>query len=216
MNSPSDRPITEAEVKRARILESARTLFIRYGFKRTSIGDIAGGAGVSRPGVYTHFASKNEILATLMEIMRQAAVRLVVDDVAPRPASLSFRIAAILDTQICAIERLVRDASYEMEAVEPTWRGAREILQRHLAQVEELIAHLLESQGVVIPGAARMFTAAAYGTLRSDKADPDTRRAGLRLHVDTLVAGLERPAFDGGSRNVSALPGAEKRLARST
>ncbi|MBJ7337132.1 TetR/AcrR family transcriptional regulator [Mycolicibacterium sp.] len=43
------------------ILEAARHQFFDVGFRRTSIESISSSAGVSRPTVYAHFASKEEI-----------------------------------------------------------------------------------------------------------------------------------------------------------
>lgn len=46
----------------ARIVESARACFERYGIQKTTIEDIAKAAGVSRPTVYKHFPGKMEIV----------------------------------------------------------------------------------------------------------------------------------------------------------
>jgi Bacterial regulatory proteins, tetR family len=42
----------EALDRRSRILDGARAAFLRFGFERASIADIATGAGVSRTAVY--------------------------------------------------------------------------------------------------------------------------------------------------------------------
>jgi AcrR family transcriptional regulator len=41
--------------KRTRILAAARSVFLRYGFKRVNMNDIADAAGVSRPALYLLF-----------------------------------------------------------------------------------------------------------------------------------------------------------------
>lgn len=48
---------------RSRILDAAATLFLSYGYKRTSVEDIASNAGVAKGTVYTHFSSKEEVFA---------------------------------------------------------------------------------------------------------------------------------------------------------
>lgn len=48
-----------------RILGAARECFERFGIRKTTIGDIAEAAGVSRPTVYKNFASKEVILDTI-------------------------------------------------------------------------------------------------------------------------------------------------------
>ncbi len=47
--------------KKSRILAAARSVFLRYGFKRVSMNDIAEAAGVSRPALYVLFKNKEEI-----------------------------------------------------------------------------------------------------------------------------------------------------------
>lgn len=60
--------------KRARLLEGARTVFARYGFKRASMADIAAEAGVSRPALYLWFRSKQDVLRSLAEQLRDLAL----------------------------------------------------------------------------------------------------------------------------------------------
>jgi AcrR family transcriptional regulator len=50
---------------REKILDSAFTLFGRYGFKRTSMEDIAGEAGLSRAALYLQFRNKEDIFRAL-------------------------------------------------------------------------------------------------------------------------------------------------------
>lgn len=47
--------------RRRAILESAFRTFVAYGFKRTTMADIADGAGISRPALYLQFKNKNDI-----------------------------------------------------------------------------------------------------------------------------------------------------------
>lgn len=48
---------------RARILESARILFNRYGFESVTINMVMENAGLTRGGFYNHFESKEELFA---------------------------------------------------------------------------------------------------------------------------------------------------------
>lgn len=60
--------------KRARLLDAAREVFARYGFKRASMADIAAEAGVSRPALYLWFRSKQDVLRSLAEQLRELAL----------------------------------------------------------------------------------------------------------------------------------------------
>lgn len=54
------------ERRRQQILDSAKKLFARQGFRAVSIDDIGAGAGISGPAVYRHFESKEALLAELL------------------------------------------------------------------------------------------------------------------------------------------------------
>lgn len=56
-NDSSDRP-----QRRELILDAAITLFREHGFDATGIDEIGAAAGITGPGVYRHFASKQDIL----------------------------------------------------------------------------------------------------------------------------------------------------------
>jgi TetR/AcrR family transcriptional regulator, cholesterol catabolism regulator len=51
--------------KRERILEEAVKLFYERGFNGTTLDDIAGKLGVTKPFIYTHFRSKVELLEAI-------------------------------------------------------------------------------------------------------------------------------------------------------
>ena len=49
------------EDKKSKILSAGKGLFLRYGYKRVSMNDIAEAAGISRPALYLVFKNKEEI-----------------------------------------------------------------------------------------------------------------------------------------------------------
>ncbi len=72
--------MTESEsagaARRAAILEAATGVFLRYGFKKTSMDDLARAAGLSRQGLYLHFGTKEALFKAsvlqLIEAIRAA------------------------------------------------------------------------------------------------------------------------------------------------
>ena len=63
----------DANARRAAILESAKGVFLRYGFKKTSMDDLARAAGLSRQGLYLHFSTKDELFkAAVLHIIEAA------------------------------------------------------------------------------------------------------------------------------------------------
>lgn len=62
-----DGPGARGDDREARLLEVGERLLTEGTFNETSISTIAGEAGLSRPGFYFYFASKDELLAALVQ-----------------------------------------------------------------------------------------------------------------------------------------------------
>ena len=58
---------TRFGTKQQAILTSAWQAFATYGFRKTSMDDIAKGAGVSRPALYQHYRNKEDIFRSLVQ-----------------------------------------------------------------------------------------------------------------------------------------------------
>ncbi len=59
--------MTTAAPRRELLLEAAAGLFAARGFHAVGIDDIGAAAGITGPGVYRHFASKQALLETLVD-----------------------------------------------------------------------------------------------------------------------------------------------------
>lgn len=65
----------DADPRITAILEAAWAGFAAYGFRKTSMDDIARGAGMSRPALYLHFKNKEAIFRALVALYYQGAER---------------------------------------------------------------------------------------------------------------------------------------------
>lgn len=78
----------EAHERRAQLLETARGVFGEYGFSATSMNDIAIAAGVTKPVLYQHFASKHDLFHELLvETTEDLATRMrdaIISSTSPR------------------------------------------------------------------------------------------------------------------------------------
>lgn len=70
--------------RQAAIIDAARDVFMRYGFRKTSMDDLARAAGLSRQGLYLHFANKQTLFKAmvmqLLEAMRSDARKALARD----------------------------------------------------------------------------------------------------------------------------------------
>jgi AcrR family transcriptional regulator len=76
------------------ILKAATPLFARFGFKKTSVDEIARAAHVSKATLYHHFKSKDEVFAAVMrheaDIMMQSIERAVDEAKQPKDKLRAF------------------------------------------------------------------------------------------------------------------------------
>jgi len=70
--------MADADDRSARILDAALGKFSAYGVARTSMADLAEGAGMSRPALYQYYANKEEIFRAVLErVLTGAADRAI-------------------------------------------------------------------------------------------------------------------------------------------
>lgn len=62
----NDIPKSGNDQREQRILDVAAELFVHYGYDKTTVGDIARAAGVSKGAIYLHFASKDALFEGLL------------------------------------------------------------------------------------------------------------------------------------------------------
>ena len=66
-------PDADADPRKDAILKAAIEAFSQYGYKRTSMEELAGRAGMSRAAVYLHFKNKEHVFRTLSEVFHARA-----------------------------------------------------------------------------------------------------------------------------------------------
>jgi len=109
------------------ILEEAMRLFREQGYAATGIDDIGAAAGISGPGVYRHFSSKQEILA---EAIRDGTDHLLTEagDILEKSASPTEALEALTDNLVGAVvahPNLVAVLMQEEHNLDPRARRSR-------------------------------------------------------------------------------------------
>ncbi len=111
---------TEApEVRRAQLLDAARTCFIRSGFASTKVADIAAEAGVSVGLVYRFFPSKEALVEAIIEADSEEQLQRfsqVLEDSPPTAAAAIARFVATLRSTMLDRDRtaLILEIAAEM------------------------------------------------------------------------------------------------------
>lgn len=142
--SPAAAPAVD-DSRRANLLEAALGVFARFGYRKTSMDEVAQAAKISRQGLYLHFANKEELFrATLHHAVQDtlAAARLALAEDAP----IDARLARAFDEWLGRyIGRFAADAADLIEATETL---AITTMAEHEKLFVEAVAAALRESGV--------------------------------------------------------------------
>lgn len=124
---PKKRVRLAPEVRKQLILDAALVEFSTHGFGGSSTERIAQGAGLSQAGLYTHFNSKDEILAALLNDVLMPEWRLRLQEGATLDADaldalIDASYATIAQPKVLAIMRLLIAESARMPQLIEQWR----------------------------------------------------------------------------------------------
>jgi AcrR family transcriptional regulator len=89
-------PRATADDRRAALLTAAFTTFLRYGFRKTSMDDIAREAEISRQALYGHFTDKETLFRAAMQSGLDAAMA-DVERVLADETAITTRLVRALD-----------------------------------------------------------------------------------------------------------------------
>lgn len=172
--------------RRDKILRAAARLFRERGFHAVGIDEIGTAAGITGPGVYRHFAGKDELLVCVLE---EAAERVWdLDPLVPdeRDATLEDHVRAHVAYSLehrDAIDLWYRERRHLPPDAEQSQRRA----QRRY--VERWVELLLARRPELAAAEARVMVLAVLALLHSAGA---SRRG---VDADVLAARLERMAL---------------------
>src|SRR5260370_26111928 len=83
--------------QREAILTAATATFLRYGFKKTSMDDVAQAAGVSRQGLYLYFDTKDFLFRDALQHLVSHLISTAHAVAADASPSLKDRLAGAVD-----------------------------------------------------------------------------------------------------------------------
>jgi AcrR family transcriptional regulator len=129
--------------KTERVMAAARQVFLRYGFTRTTMGDIAEAAKMSRPALYLVFPSKEDIFAAVIgrsfaEML--AAIREGINrfESAPEKLTFAFEVWCVRPFE------LVRVSPEAKDLIDNGYEFAREIMANASTEFEAIIGEILK------------------------------------------------------------------------
>ncbi|KQW27997.1 hypothetical protein ASE36_16190 [Rhizobium sp. Root274] len=143
-----------ADERRALILQAAYGTFVSYGFKRTTMDDIAQAVGLSRPALYIHFRNKQDIFRGLMLAMMEDT-RLKVSACLRQALPLSEAIALALHEGIIVPHQKILETAHGAELFDTSHEFAADLFLAWMKAVEAEIAlaltHAADTKAITIP-----------------------------------------------------------------
>src|ERR1700677_3625592 len=71
--------------KETRVLEATKRVFLRYGYRRVTMQDIADEAGISRPALYLIFPNKEEAFLAAIRDFTAASMEIIREGITQQP-----------------------------------------------------------------------------------------------------------------------------------
>jgi AcrR family transcriptional regulator len=160
MSSPKKRTYNsenrqaQAAQTRARILESAKTLFQPTGFEGVTIEQIAQAAGVSMPTIYALFQSKRGVLRALIDDalptdQREALVEEVMQEKSPK---VRLALAAKIARQMYDAERTQMDIFRGASILAPEFKELEKERELRRYERQEESVKMLVKDGALLKG----------------------------------------------------------------
>lgn len=188
---------------RERILRAAFTLFSRYGFRRTSMEDIAAEASLSRAALYLQFRNKEDIFRDLARELNEESMSQAEAAVAER-RPLADRLRMAVEARMLRMIEIAYASPHGSELMDEKnrlcgdlWAESERTFQELLARLFKRAAHAREIDlavaGLGAAEAADLFLRAVSG-LKGPGVTTDTYRKRLASLVAVFVAGVGGPA----------------------
>lgn len=188
--------------KKARVLEAAESVFLRFGYRRTTMGDLAAAAGMSRPALYLVFCNKEEVFEAVLRNFTARTLEEIKQGLETRPTPqeklrFAFELWAVRPFGFF-------EASSELR--EPLHSGlafAKEAIDQAVAAFEAELVGILAPLSATAPAKAlppgqiaRVLTRAVHGFKESAR-DADELRAMIDGLLEMVLASL-RPGPEAG------------------
>lgn len=179
--------------RRESILQAAADVFLRYGYKKTSMDDLARAAGLSRQGLYLHFANKDALF-------KDAVTRLIHQGLAAARAALDREDLGVEERLLGAFVALKSHSdgsAMSPEHMAELFATATQLVGPVLDELEQALAadlaRVLQAGGVVARWQdvgltarelAQHLQAASYGAKHQAKTPADYKK---RMNVAVRV-----------------------------
>ncbi|CUT12722.1 Transcriptional regulator TetR family [Bradyrhizobium sp.] len=174
--------------RRSRILEGARAAFLRFGFQRASMADIAAGAGVSRTALYHYFPGKEEVLVAVVDELHARSLS-EATKVLEASKTLDAALIGVIDAKFGRTLAAITESPHGVELEDATHRLTGEATRAAHNAFHRIVVKALGRYGRSkdADAVADTLIAAAKGLMRSG-GDKHVTKSKFDARLRRLVA----------------------------
>lgn len=186
----------EKELINTRLLEQGYKLFSTYGLKKTSVGELADAAGISKGAFYIFYESKEVLFMDVVELAEQRfreQVLAAVDLPGPSPRARLFAVLKTAFTTFTEIPILQFLTSSDYDLLYR--RVPAEKLQEHLSSDRVFIAELVarcQEAGIPIQipteKLSGLFYALVVTVMHEEDFGPDSMEGAVDILLELVAA----------------------------
>jgi TetR/AcrR family transcriptional regulator, regulator of autoinduction and epiphytic fitness len=189
----------DTESRRAAILDAALRVFGQYGYRRTSMDDIAREAEIGKGTIYLSFASKEEVFRALSQRLAERMLA-GAEEASRAPGTTADKLAAMHAAWFGTYAETVRHSPHAAELLDAKHRLSADLIAEAASRYRRLVRDVLaeaaaageldlEAAGLTADATAELLIASARG-LESSAASPAAYRRYLDALVRVMIAGL--------------------------
>lgn len=185
--------------KEQRVRAAALEVFLRHGYRKVTMDDIARGAGMSRPALYLVYPNKEAVFRDVVRSGLRAILREIERGLEGRH-DLGGQLRHVLEVSLVAPFESVARAPAAGELLHASFDFVADVFEEFDQRLAKIVARLLRAAarepGALRPSAearARVLIAAARGFKLVAKEAADLRRLARDL-VAMTVAAVPGPA----------------------
>ena len=134
------------DAKRLGLVHIARDVFARYGYRRVNMKEIAAAAGISRPGLYLYFKTKEEIFSAAVLSLAEDAITRIIEGL-PERTTPQEKLRFAFEIWAVEIFELTLKSPEAKELSELSYDFAREALDEGYRLFEAVLASILRARG---------------------------------------------------------------------
>lgn len=189
--------------RQKQVAAAAAPVFLLQGFTRTTMGDIAVAAGLSRQGLYMAFPNKEAVFTATVRVLTDQMHATVEEGLRHRHA-LQPRLAFVCELWLAGVFDLQRSTPDARDMDDLAFPVVSEVYERFVALVARLIADAcgdsIAPLRITDLARALVFGIRGYSATASD--GPDIRRL-TALQIELVVACVETAIAAGHSTGLS-------------